>query len=156
LLKVCRGAGRASCRSAVQLFSFLVLVWTEGPALGNALILYPVLGTAIQSSGGKTPTDFVSALYAGGSSISIVGSSDISPRTSRFRLLYLFNSIAGLSVISLTLTYLMQIHSLLQQRNAFAPKVYCRPGAPGCGGVGRRIMPMGLESRHVVPLGDSC
>jgi hypothetical protein len=92
--------------------------------VGNALLIQPMLGRSIQSSSGKTPTDFVSALYAGGSSISIVGSSDFTPRTSGSRLLYLFNSIAGLSVTSLTLTYLMQIYSQLQQRNAFALKVY--------------------------------
>ena len=43
---------------------------------------------------------------------------------SRYRLVYLFNSIVGLSVTSLTLTYLMQIYSQLQQRNTFALKVY--------------------------------
>jgi hypothetical protein len=109
----------------------LVLVWMSGLTLGNALILHPAMGTAIRSSGGKTPNDFVSALYAGGSSISIVGSSGFSPHTSRFRLLYLFNSIAGLSVISLTLTYLMQIYSQLQQRNAFALKIYLATQSTG-------------------------
>ena len=102
----------------------LVFVWVAGLTLGNALLFHPVLGTAIRSSSGKTPTDFVSALYAGGSSISIVGSADFSPAVPRYRLLYLFNSIVGLSVTSLTLTYLMQIYSQLQQRNTFALKVY--------------------------------
>lgn len=109
----------------------LVFMWTGGLTLGNALLFHPVLGSAIQSSSGKTPTDFVSALYAGGSSISIVGSADFSPHTSRYRMVYLFNSIAGLSVTSLTLTYLMQIYSQLQERNTFALKVYlatCQTG----------------------------
>ncbi len=109
----------------------LVFVWTAGLTLGNALLFHPVLGSAIRSSSGKTPTDFVSALYAGGSSISIVGSADFSPDTSRYRLIYLFNSIMGLSVTSLTLTYLMQIYSQLQQRNTFGLKVYtatCQTG----------------------------
>jgi hypothetical protein len=102
----------------------LVFMWTAGLTLGNGLLFHPVLGSAIQSSGGKTPTDFVSALYAGGSSISIVGSGGFSPQVPRYRLIYLFNSIVGLSVTSLTLTYLMQIYSQLQQRNTFALKVY--------------------------------
>ncbi len=102
----------------------LVFMWIAGLTLGNALLFHPVLGSAIRSSSGKTPTDFVSALYAGGSSISIVGSADFSPSVSRYRLVYLFNSIVGLSVTSLTLTYLMQIYSQLQQRNTFALKVY--------------------------------
>ncbi len=109
----------------------LVFAWTAGLTLGSALLFHPVLGSAIQSSSGKTPTDFVSALYAGGSSMSIVGSGDFSPRDSRYRLVYLFNSIVGLVVTSLTLTYLMQIYSQLQQRNAFALKLHlatCKTG----------------------------
>jgi hypothetical protein len=102
----------------------LVFVWTAGLTLGNGLLFHPVLGSAIQSSSGKTPTDFVSALYAGGSSISIVGAGGFSPQVPRYRLIYLFSSIVGLSVTSLTLTYLMQIYSQLQRRNTFALKVY--------------------------------
>lgn len=102
----------------------LVFVWTAGLTLGNGLLFHPVLGTAIKSSSGDTPRDFVSALYAGGSSISIVGSGGFSPQVPRYRLIYLFNSIIGLSVTSLTLTYLMQIYSQLQQRNTFALKLY--------------------------------
>lgn len=102
----------------------LVFTWIAGLTLGNALLFHPVLGTAIQSGSGRTPRDFVSALYAGGSSISIVGSGGFSPQTSRYRLIYLVNSIVGLSVTSLTLTYLMQIYSQLQQRNSFALKIY--------------------------------
>ena len=102
----------------------LVFTWIAGLTLGNALLFHPVLGSAIQSGSGKTPTDFVSALYAGGSSISIVGSGSFSPQFSRYRLIYLFDSIVGLSVTSLTLTYLMQIYSQLQQRNTFALKIY--------------------------------
>jgi len=102
----------------------LVFVWTAGLTLGNGLVFHPVLGSAIQSSSGKTATDFASALYAGGSSISIVGSGGFSPQSPRYRLIYLFNSIVGLSVTSLTLTYLMQIYSQLQQRNTFALKIY--------------------------------
>ena len=102
----------------------LVFTWIAGLTLGNALLFHPVLGSAIQSSSGRTPTDFVSALYAGGSSISIVGSGGFSPQAPRYRLIYLFNSIVGLSVTSLTLTYLMQIYSQLQERNSFALKIY--------------------------------
>lgn len=102
----------------------LVFVWTAGLTLGNGLLFHPVLGSAIQASSGKTPKDFVSALYAGAGSISIVGSGGFVPQVPRYRLLYVFNSIVGLSVTSLTLTYLMQIYSQLQQRNTFALKVY--------------------------------
>ena len=102
----------------------LVFTWIVGLTFGNALLFHPVLGSAIQSSSGNTPTDFVSALYAGGSSIAIVGSGGFSPQSPVYRLIYLLDSIVGLSVTSLTLTYLMQVFSQLQQRNSFALKVY--------------------------------
>jgi hypothetical protein len=83
-----------------------------------ALIIHPALGWAVTASSGPTPTDFVSALYAAGGSMSIVGGSNFSPQTGAFRLLYLFNSLVGMSVISLTLTYLMQVYTALFRRNA--------------------------------------
>ncbi len=96
----------------------LVFFWAAMLTLGAAFIFHPYLGSAITSSSGHTPTDLVAALFAAGNSMSIVGSGDFSPRTSVFRLLYLFNSLVGMSVISLTLTYLMQVYSALQKRNA--------------------------------------
>src|SRR5688572_16451667 len=52
----------------------IVGVWSISLALGAALIFHPELGRSIRSSSGGTPTDFVTALYAGGNSMSIVGS----------------------------------------------------------------------------------
>lgn len=66
---------------------------------------------------------FFSTLYAGGSSVSIIGSSDFAPHNPG-RLLYLFDSMAGISVTPLALTYLMQIYNQLQLRNTFVLKVY--------------------------------
>src|SRR5207244_3238184 len=50
----------------------IVIEWALGLALGAGLIFHPNLGTSITTSGGATPTDFISAFYAGGSSMSIV------------------------------------------------------------------------------------
>jgi hypothetical protein len=77
---------------------------------------HPELGTSILASNGKTSTDFVSALYAGGSSMSIVGASDFTPHSSTARLFYLFTS--------LTLTYLMQVYNALQRRNSLRLKIH--------------------------------
>ncbi len=126
-----RYSGRIASFCGPVILVSLLFMWIAGLTLGNALLFHPVLGSAIQSSNGKTPTDFVSALYAGGSSISVVGSADFSPHASHYRLIYLIDSIIGLSVTSLTLTYLMQIYSQLQERNTFALKVYlatCQTG----------------------------
>lgn len=102
----------------------LVAVWTLLLTCGTALIFHPYLGTSIRASNGATPTDFITAMFAGGSSLAIVGSSDFVPQTGAFRMLYLLISIIGISVVSLTLTYLMQIYTALQRRNALAMNIH--------------------------------
>jgi hypothetical protein len=86
-------------------------------AIGAALIIHPKLGTSVRANSGETRQDFITAMFAGGSSISIVGASNFSPQTDAFRIIYLFNSLIGVSVTSLTLTYLMQVYSALHRRN---------------------------------------
>ena len=88
--------------------------------LGAALIMWPELGHGITAGSGETPRDFVSALLAAGNSLSIVGAGDFTPRTTPMRALYLFNSLSGASVLSLTLTYLMQVYTALLRRNSHA------------------------------------
>jgi hypothetical protein len=43
--------------------------------LGSALVLHPALGHAVRPSNAVASTDFLTALYVGGASISVVGSS---------------------------------------------------------------------------------
>jgi hypothetical protein len=95
----------------------VVLVWVLGLTIGTALIFHSHLGTAIKASNGPTDTDFVTAIFAAGGSLTIVGSGSFAPHTTAFRWFYLFNSLTGLSVLSLTLTYLMQVYSALHRRN---------------------------------------
>lgn len=109
----------------------LIWWWALLLTVGAALIFHPYLGSAIATSNGSTPTDFVSAMYAAGISMSIVGSSGFSPQTPIFRLIFMFNSLVGMSVISLTLTYLMQIYNALQQRNSLGLQVFLLSGMTG-------------------------
>jgi hypothetical protein len=109
----------------------LVGVWALGLTLGAACMMHPALGTSIRVSNGETPTDFISAMYAGGSSMAIVGASDFKPHTSAVRLLFLFNSLIGMSAISLTLTYLMQVYTALQRRNVLAMNIHLLSACTG-------------------------
>jgi hypothetical protein len=102
----------------------IVAFWAICLALGAALIIHPELGSGVKSSGESTSTDFITALYAGGNSMSIVGSGSFSPQTAAMRLLFIANSIIGASVLSLTLTYLMQVYAALQRRNAVALSIH--------------------------------
>ena len=106
----------------------LLVVWALLLTLGAGLIIHPALGTSVTVTTGKTSTDFISALYAGGSSMAIVRASDVTPDTGAYRLYFLFNSLLGASVISLTVTYLMQVYNALQRRNTLAYKLYLQTG----------------------------
>ena len=98
----------------------LVVGWALLLTLAAALVMQPALGEGIQAANGPTPRDFITALYAAGGSLAIVGASEFTPHGSVWKLYFLFNSLAGASVISLTLTYLMQVYSALLRRNSFA------------------------------------
>ncbi len=98
--------------------------WFLGLTFSVALIIHPALGSAIKTSNGHTSTDFITALYAAGNSISIVGAGDHSPQTKPYRIFYIFTSMVGMSVTSLTLIYLMQVYNGLQRRNAQGLRSY--------------------------------
>jgi hypothetical protein len=87
----------------------LLLNWAALLTLGSALILHPALGSAVKAATGTTPHDFITALYAGGSSISVVGAGPVAPQTTGYRLFYLLTSVIGVSIFSLAVTYLMHL-----------------------------------------------
>jgi hypothetical protein len=106
-----RAAVLSFCGPAILVL--LVLIWSLLLAFGAALIVHPELGSGIRNSSGETAKDFMTALFIGGSSLSIVGSSNYAPESAAMKMLFLFNAIVGMSVMSLTLTYLMQVYSRL-------------------------------------------
>uniref|UniRef100_UPI003F27C64C ion channel n=1 Tax=Rhizobium sp. F40D2 TaxID=3453141 RepID=UPI003F27C64C len=109
----------------------LIAFWALGLTIGAALIIRPELGAAIRPSSGGTPTDFMTALLVAGNSLSIVGGGDYSPHTSTTRILFLANSLIGASVLSLMLSYLVQVYSALRERNALALTVDLMTGCTG-------------------------
>jgi hypothetical protein len=101
----------------------VLLLWPLLLSIAVAMIVHPNLGTGITTTHGPTPTDFITALYVGGSSLDFIGSSDFSPQTSFFKLFDLFASVIGLSLVSLTVTYLMELYGNLHARNTLGLKV---------------------------------
>lgn len=114
----------------VQLVA-LVLMWSVLLALGAALVIHPGLGTGVKSSSGSTETDFITALLVGGSSMSIVGASDYGPASPGYKLLFLFDSLVGMSVTSLTITYLMQVYTAVRSRNTLALMMHAQSDETG-------------------------
>lgn len=109
----------------------LIVFWALELTVGAALIVQPELGSGIRPSSGSTPTDFVTALLVAGNSLSIVGGGDYAPHTGGTRLLYLLNSLVGASVLSLVLSYLVQVYSALRERNALALTIDLMTGGTG-------------------------
>lgn len=101
----------------------MLTLWAALLTIGAAMIVQPELGTSLRRSTGPTPTDFVSALYAAGSSLSMVSNSDFIPQTSALRALFLLNALIGASALTLTVTYLMEIYRALQTRNSLGLKL---------------------------------
>lgn len=109
----------------------LIAFWALGLTVGAALVMQPELGSAIRPSSGEASKDFITALLVAGNSLSIVGGGDYSPHTAGTRLLYLVNSLIGASVLSLVLSYLLQVYSALRERNALALTIDLLTGGTG-------------------------
>jgi hypothetical protein len=122
-----RGAILSFCGPAILVM--LVAVWALLLAVGTGLVIHPALGTGVVASNEPTtPTDILTAVYAGAGSMSIVGPSDFVPRTTTYRLVYMTDSLIGMSVLTLTLTYLMQIYTALLRRNSLALRIHLAAG----------------------------
>jgi hypothetical protein len=118
-------------RSRARIFSFcgpaivlaLLLSWLTALVLGSAMIIHPALGRAIRAPGGATETDFITALYVAGGTISSMGASPYAAVAPAYKLVLLFDSFLGISVLTLAITYLMQLYASLQARDGLALKV---------------------------------
>lgn len=109
----------------------LVLVWVLVLACGEAMIVQPALGTALVANRGDTPRDFVTAMYVVGDAMTTAGVSDLTLKTGFFRMFFFFCSFVGIFIITLTVTYYLQIYSSLQRRNEFAVKVHLMSSGTG-------------------------
>jgi hypothetical protein len=133
----------------------LIGFWALGLTLGAALIIRPELGDAIRPSSGQSPTDFITAMLVAGNSLSIVGGGDFSPHTTPTRLLYLANSLIGASVLSLVLSYLVQVYSGLRERNALALVIDLMTDTTGDAAVMlQRLIPQGDPANVTSELGN--
>jgi hypothetical protein len=89
----------------------------------------------------------------------LVGASDYRPTTDAYRLVYLANSLVGMSVTSLVLTYVMQVYGALRERNALGLQLHLLSGETSdAGEMLARLGPCGQISAgysHLVALGGA-
>jgi hypothetical protein len=149
-------AGRHVGRHKPRVLSFcgpvMVVViltgWMAGFTLGCALILHPALGGAVRNDLGPTTTGFATALYAAGGSISSAGPGSIAPHTPAYRLFFLLEPLLGISIMTLAISYLLQLYSAVKSRNVLAMKVELMTSRTGDGA--RLVAALGPEGRFDV------
>jgi hypothetical protein len=106
--------------SGPTLVILLVVLWVSLLIVGFALIAWPGLGSAIQTLEGPTPTNFTTALYYSGYSLTTLGTGNLAPQTPAYQLLMVIEAALGFSIFTLTITYLLSVYGALIRRNTLA------------------------------------
>ena len=123
--------GGISGRHRARVFSFcgpalvvaLLFSWLAALVLGSAMVIHPALGHGIRAEQPGAGADFITALNIAGGTVSSVGPSPFFAVTPAYKLVLLFCSFLGISVMTLAITYLMQLYAALQARDELALKV---------------------------------
>jgi len=131
-----RRLGRLPVSNSPNLLSYcgptllivVIVFWVCSLAVGFALLLWPALGQGIQASQGDTPTDFATALYYSGFTLTTLGVGDLVPKSGIWRVVTVLEAGIGFSIITATITYLLSVYSALNRRNTFALSLYHRSG----------------------------
>ncbi len=127
------GRGRRHLLSLAgpSLLLLIAAAWSLLLAFGFALVFWPDLGAALQSSQGLTPTDFLAALYYSGFSLTTLGVGDIVPTAGYARVLTILEAGLGFSFFTLTITYIVSVYGALQRRNVLASILEHKTGGTG-------------------------
>jgi len=97
-----------------------------------SLIVWPQLGTGITATGSSpTDTDFASAIYYAGFTITTLGVGDLVPRRPAMQCLTITAAGLGFSFFTLVLAYVISVYSALARRNQFANEIDYRTGRTG-------------------------
>jgi hypothetical protein len=109
----------------------VVSLWVIGLLLGSSLVIRPMLGTSIRALNGESIRSFPVALHIAAGYLSTSGANEYAPRSNSAWLFLTFDSFIGISVLTLTLTYILEIYNALQRRNTFALKLHLLTGETG-------------------------
>jgi hypothetical protein len=123
----------------------LLVTWVALMLLGAAMVIHPLLGGAIRAGTGPTSRSFTDAIYIAAGVISSAGAGTVSPYTPLSRLFIAFCSFLGISVMTLVITYLMQLYAALQRRDELALKIELMTGQTG--DAARLVAALGPEGR---------
>src|SRR5437867_10278270 len=113
------------------LLVWIAAAWVLSLAMGFALVFWPMLGKSVVSSGGRTPGDFLTAFYYAATTATSVGNPELRPVMPLAKVLTVLDSVLGISLITLMLTYFVEVFSALQRRNTFALGLHDCTGGSG-------------------------
>ena len=117
---------RSSIRSlaAPGMVLLTLVVWLGTQLLGFALVYYPgILGNEF-AIGPHLRRSFGVALYVSAVSLSSLGSVDVFPTTMAFRALAASETLVGLGILTLTVSYLLNVYRVLQAQNTLAAALH--------------------------------
>jgi hypothetical protein len=117
---------RSSIRSlaAPGMVLLTLAVWLGTQLAGFALVYYPgVLGGEFTLGPDLRPS-FGAALYMSAVNLSSLGSVDVFPTTMSFRAVSASQTIVGLGILTLTVSYLLNVYRVLQAQNTLAAALH--------------------------------
>lgn len=105
--------------------SIIVIIglWIVIMATGWAFILWPHLPDAFLFSGGATSThnnSAITALYLSTVTLTTLGYGDITPKTDLLRILLPLEGLAGFTVLTAAVTWVLSLYPVLDRRRALA------------------------------------
>ncbi|TGY81873.1 potassium channel family protein, partial [Cellulomonas shaoxiangyii] len=101
----------------------IVLMWLFGTILGYGLVYYGLMtSTAFSVSGTGASLDLFSALYFSAAQLATVGGSSLTAETDVLRFLSIAESLTGVVLISLILTFLLGVYSVIADLNALCTR----------------------------------
>lgn len=116
-----RSRGRASTVAAPLAMAAVIAAWASLAAIGWALLYLPHLPQGfVYESGVPQQGDFAEALYVSLVTLSTVGFGEIVAEHPLLRLVAAFQAVTGFSLLTATVTWILQTYPALNRRRALA------------------------------------
>jgi hypothetical protein len=159
LSKLCGGRDALLSMTGPLTVLLLAFAWAALLTTGTALMVHPLLGESLISRNPPPYPTFAAAVSAATGSLALGGTSDFTPATDGTRLAFAVNAWVGTAVVSLTLTYLLQVYTALRQRNSVAASLHLYSRSTGDAAcVVASLLPKGtasLTSSNLSGIGQS-